>query len=197
MEATSVTECVLQFRVGEKQQTNAYGYLAKLGQDFQNNHETAEALQMFVESCRVGEDKYMEEYCYDHWVQPDGSIVENVAGATIPSNSVYCKDKKGRWNKRKFLPNAYTSAKSVISNAIKLQIPIGGKGKSALQNAIKKAKTKPVTATAQMTSDLQACETSIELMQGFYKCLNKEDKEKILEQLKAFINNEIANGVST
>lgn len=197
MEATNVTECVLQFRVGEKQQTNAYGYLAKLGDDLQSNYDSIAAAKFFAKACIEGEDKYMEEYCYDHWAQPDGSIVENMAGATVDSNSVYCKDRKGRWNKRKFLPNAYTSAKSVISNAIKMQIPIGGKGKSALQKAIKEAKTKPVTATPQTASDLQACETSIMLMQSFYRPLNKEDKEKILEQLEAFINNEIANGVST
>lgn len=51
------------------------------------------------------------------------------------------KTKGGKWKYRTYLPKAYSSAKSVVSSALKLNIDIRDKGKTELQNKIKDVKS--------------------------------------------------------
>lgn len=84
-----VTEAIVQFTVSEKSKENAWRDLVN---EVKMTHPS-NVLEQFVNA----ETEFMEQY---HSTNPDA------------------KTKKGRWKTSKYLPNAYKSAKSVITRAL-------------------------------------------------------------------------------
>lgn len=112
-------ESIVQFAISEESSKQAYNSLAlSLIQAGVKNKE--ESLAYLKE----GEDRYMEEFCSD-----------------VPE----AKKKGGGWKYRSYLPGAYSSAKSVLSNALEAGVSLTDeegkvKGKTALEKETKTLK---------------------------------------------------------
>ena len=151
------TNILLSYAVGRTNNENGYNMLAKLANQQQLDANAAlltnaDVLIKFSEQCYRMENQFMQEYYSDHYALPNGTIIP--CGEYDPHvhglKTTPCRNKKGKWNKRAFLPNAYTSAKSVLSNCLVYGIRVAdsdGKmhGKSYLQG---KLKTTVRTATS-------------------------------------------------
>ena len=114
-----VTETIVQFAVSEKSKENAW-------RDLVNDMKlvpSGSSMEDIKTYFSVGETEYMEQY---HSTNPDA------------------KTKKGRWKTSKYLPNAYKSAKSVITRAISNGVELtdtngNPRGKSEVEKRIPKS----------------------------------------------------------
>ena len=110
-----VTETIVQFAVSEKSKENAW-------RDLVNEVKMTDK-DLVAFSLDSAEVEYMEQY---HSTNPDA------------------KTKKGRWKTSKYLPNAYKSAKSVITRAISNGVELTNtngnpRGKSEVEKSIPKS----------------------------------------------------------
>ena len=83
----------------------------------QNNYTEREYWEAYL---KIDEDKWMEDY---HGSDPD---------AKHPGGKI----RAGTWKYRTYLPNPYTSAKSIIGTCLDKGISVEGKTKKELQDAI-------------------------------------------------------------
>lgn len=147
MEPTNPTEAILQFKVGEKSSENAYKFLLletkKLpdhtGQGFRNWLASYEKEYM---------DKYLPEAVKWRGKTYDTAALAVMEGADT-KDITYNRKKNGDYKYRTFLPAAYTSAKSVICNALDNGVSLfdsngDPRGKSALSSAIKSVSSEKV-----------------------------------------------------
>lgn len=132
----------MQFRLSEKAASNAFTQLVEKAQNFPRAKE-------FYEYCDGIEKQYMDENYPNHYKRKStGEFFKS--GTTLPARAVatdftHCKKRNGQYKYRVFLPNAYSSAKSVIGNALDKSIPLkradgSFKGKTELQKDIKSIK---------------------------------------------------------
>ena len=129
-----VTETIVQFSVSEKSKENAW-------RDLVNEVKVLDD-RVVVAYLEGGETEYMEEYHSD------------TPGA---------KTKKGRWKTSKYLPNAYKSAKSVITRAIRNGVELtdtngNPRGKSEVEKNIPKG-GKVILITEEIDKHVRALET--------------------------------------
>ena len=129
-----VTETIVQFSVSEKSKENAW-------RDLVNEVKTT-PLHEVTEHLTQGEIEYMEQY---------------------HSEDPAAKTKKGRWKTSKYLPNAYKSAKSVITRAIRNGVELtdtngNPRGKSEVEKNIPKG-GKVILITEEIDKHVRALET--------------------------------------
>lgn len=114
----SVYESIVQYDVANESSGQAYG---KLLQSAVSN--LCSSKEEFYNLCADAENHYMQDFHADN---PDA------------------KKKSGEWKFRTYLPRAYTTAKSVVGNALEHGIPLQVEGedvgKSALEKAIREKK---------------------------------------------------------
>ena len=129
-----VTETIVQFAVSEKSKENAW-------RDLVNEVKMTPPEEIpFV--LKQSELEYMEQY---HSTNPDA------------------KTKKGRWKTSKYLPNAYKSAKSVITRAISNGVELtdtngNPRGKSEVEKRIPKG-SKIILITEEINKHVKALKT--------------------------------------
>ena len=133
-----VTETIVQFSVSEKSKENAWRDLVNIVKIIPSGSSSSDVASYF----EVGEVEYMEQY---HSETPDA------------------KTKKGRWKTSKYLPNAYKSAKSVITRAIRNGVELtdtngNPRGKSEVEKNIPKG-GKVILITEEIDKHVRALET--------------------------------------
>ena len=129
-----VTETIVQFAVSEKSKENAW-------RDLVNEVKMTDK-DLVAFSLDSAEVEYMEQY---HSTNPDA------------------KTKKGRWKTSKYLPNAYKSAKSVITRAISNGVELtdtngNPRGKSEVEKRIPKG-SKIILITEEINKHVKALKT--------------------------------------
>ena len=129
-----VTETIVQFAVSEKSKENAW-------RDLVNEVKMTDK-DLVAFSLDSAEVEYMEQY---HSTNPDA------------------KTKKGRWKTSKYLPNAYKSAKSVITRAISNGVELTNtngnpRGKSEVEKSIPKG-GKIILITEEINKHVKALKT--------------------------------------
>lgn len=174
---------IMQFRLSEKSANNAFKHLLEKAGNYSRSED-------FYSDCAITEKVYMDENYFNHWKLPDGTFVESAVGVQVPKTAVFCKKKNGEYKYRVFLPNAYTSAKSVVGNAIDKSLSLKGvdgkfKGKSALQKELKEI------AATKREPWLTAKSNCISLTL-VWKDLNDAQKESITDYLFPIIKPELA-----
>ena len=132
---STLYDSIVQYAVAEESNGQAYNKI--LAGVVEAGVDSKEGM---LQHCMVAEDEYMEEFYGD------------VSDA---------KKKNGDWKYRTYLPAAYSTAKSVIGNALDHGVPlvVDGeyRGKTALEAAIKASKEAVLDETTAYDHALNAC----------------------------------------
>ena len=128
----------------------------------QNNFTHREYWETYL---KIDEDKWMEDY---HGSDPEA---KHTGG----------KIRAGTWKYRTYLPNPYTSAKSILGTCLDKGISVEGKTKKELQDAIN-GKVPGSTELAP-DSNVNKFERSWRKCQRYYESATTEEKFKMNEYL--------------
>lgn len=151
------TECIVEFAVAAQNTTNAWKSLVSTTHAFASDYVS---LVLYLEQY---ENEYMENY---HASDPDA------------------KKRNGQWKYSKYLPKAYTSAKSVLGRALDLKVDVVDSagsimGKTETEKAIQKAKGKSTTSTTSVDDMLNKAVNNLLRLTA----MGKESREKVEQSL--------------
>lgn len=168
---------IMQFRMGETAASNAFKFLVEYTKD-----KGLKTKQNVLDFLAVTEKEYMDQFYPDHYKMADGTF-ERRDPEKVVSKGVYCKDRGGEYKYRTFLPNSYSSAKSVISNAIEKNINVfdtsgKAKGKTALQQELKDTK-----GLSQYNKAMQHLKSMIKI----FDSLTITERVDLLDSIETFI----------
>lgn len=139
----------------------------------------------------VTENKFTSREAWEEYLKPDEDRwMEDNFGSDPDAKHKGGKVRAGTWKYRSYMPNPYTSAKSVLGSCLDKGIDVTGRGKSELQGMLTGKDGKDTESTATVSSNLDKFKKSWLKCGTYYSSMTSEERQKAYEFIG---NNTIVN----